>query len=120
MAHWAKIENGIVTNITVGSNEDHDEGYQWLVDNIGGTWVKTSYNTRGGVHLLGGEPLRKNYAIIGGTYDESRDAFIAPKPFDSWTLNEETCEWNPPTPRPTDDKEYYWDEPTLSWKEIGA
>lgn len=102
MAHWAKVENGIVTQVTVGSNEDHDEGYQWLIDNLGGTWIKTSYNTYGGVHATGGAPLRKNYAGIGFTYDSTRDAFIAPKPEEytddkgvthTFTLDEDTCLW---------------------------
>ena len=95
MAHWAKIdENNIVVNVTVGSNEDLDQGYQWLIDNLGGTWIKTSYNTKGGIHLEGGLPLRKNYAGIGYTYDSVRDAFIPPMPEGiGWTLNEETCRW---------------------------
>lgn len=95
MAHWAQIdENNIVLQVTVGSNDEPDEGYQWLIDNIGGTWIKTSYNTVGGVHLNGGTPLRKNYAGIGYVYDVSRDAFIAPKPeIGNWVLNEETCLW---------------------------
>jgi hypothetical protein len=93
MAHWAKIEDGIVTQVTVGSNEDPDEGYQWLIDNLGGTWIKTSYNTYGGVHLLGGTPLRKNYAGIGFTYDSTLDAFIPPKPEGNFILNETTCLW---------------------------
>ena len=95
MAHWAEIdENGIVLRVTVGSNDDADEGYQWLIDNLGGTWVKTSYNTIGGVHTLGGTPLRKNYAGIGYTYDSERDAFIPPKPDGvGWVLNEDTCLW---------------------------
>jgi len=88
MAHWAKIENGIVTQVLVGDNNDPagDEGYQWLVDNLGGTWVKTSYNTHAGVHYGpdgtpdGGVALRKNYARVGHTYDETLDAFIPPKP----------------------------------------
>lgn len=118
MAHWAEIdENNLVTRVLVGSNDDPDEGYQWLIDNLGGTWVKTSYNTMGGVHTKGGEPLRKNYASIGHTYDEVKDAFIGPKPFDSWLLNEETCLWEAPTPRPTDDKLYIWNETTISWVE---
>jgi hypothetical protein len=86
----------------------------------GGTWVKTSYNTLGGKHLLGGTPLRKNYAGIGFTYDEGRDAFISPKPFDSWLLDEETCLWQSPVPYPTDGKDYDWDEQTLSWVEVEA
>jgi hypothetical protein len=99
MAHWAQIDNDYkVTQVTVGSNEEVDEGYQWLVDNIGGTWIKTSYNTYGGVHKLGGVPLRKNYAAIGFTYDPIRDAFIPPKiecldhPSET-ILNENTCLW---------------------------
>ena len=119
MAHWAEIdENKLVTRVLVGSNDDIDEGYQWLIDNLGGTWVKTSYNTMAGVHTQGGEPLRKNYAGVGYTYDEIKDAFIPPKPFDSWLLNEETCLWEAPTPRPTDNKLYTWDEATISWVEI--
>lgn len=109
MAHWAELdENKIVLRVTVGSNDDHDEGYQWLIDNLGGTWVKTSYNGN----------IRKNFAGIGYTYDAVRDAFIAPKPFQSWTLNEDTCQWEAPTTMPTDNKGYRWDEATLSWIEI--
>ena len=95
MAHWAEIdENGIVLRVTVGSNDDADEGYQWLIDNLGGTWVKTSYNTIGGIHSLGGTPLRKNYAGVGYTYDSVRDAFIPPRPEDlDVVLNEDTCQW---------------------------
>ena len=117
MAHWAKVENGIVAQITVGDNNDPagDEGLSWLENNLGGTWVKTSYNTYGGVHTLGGTPLRKNYAGIGYVYDATRDAFYAPQPFPSWKLNEGTCIWEAPTPMPTDGKEYTWDEPTKSW-----
>lgn len=95
MAHWAEIdENNIVLRVTVGDNNSPDEGYQWLIDNLGGRWIKTSYNTIGGVHTSGGTPLRKNYAGIGFTYDEARDAFIPPMPEgEGWTLNEETCLW---------------------------
>jgi hypothetical protein len=117
MAHWAELdENNIVTRVLVGSNEDPDEGYQWLIDNLGGTWVKTSYNTQGGVHSLGGTPLRKNYAGIGYSYDATRDAFIPPKPFNSWLLNEDTCLWDAPTPYPTDGKMYRWVEEDLNWQ----
>jgi hypothetical protein len=99
MAHWAELdENNIVLRVTVGSNEEPDEGYQWLIDNLGGTWVKTSYNTKGGQHLLGGTPFRKNYAGIGYTYDAVRDAFIPPKPGDEFILNEDTCLWELPKP----------------------
>ena len=93
MAHWAEIdENNIVLRITVGDNNDPagDEGYQWLIDNLGGTWIKTSYNAN----------IRKNFAGIGYTYDAVRDAFIAPKPEDTetvtWVLDEETCVWVDP------------------------
>ena len=96
MAHWAEInENNIVLRVLVTSNDDIDEGYQWLIDSFGGRWIKTSYNTSGGIHLLGGTPFRKNYAGINYTYDEQRDAFIVPKPEgDQWVLNEETCQWD--------------------------
>lgn len=96
MAHWAELdENNLVVQVLVGDNNDPngDEGYQWLIDNLGGKWIKTSYNTYGGVHLDGGTPLRKNYAGIGFTYDEDRDAFIAPKPGENYLFNEETCLW---------------------------
>ena len=96
MAHWAEVdEDGIVLRVTVGSNDDADEGYQWLIDNLGGTWVKTSYNTSAGAHTNGGTPLRKNYAGIGYTYDSERDAFIPPKVncHEDETLNEATCLW---------------------------
>lgn len=95
MAHWAQIdENNLVISVSVGNNDEPDEGYQWLIDNLGGRWIKTSYNTVRGIHILGGIPLRKNYAGIGYTYDEIRDAFIPPKPEGEWTLNEETCDWD--------------------------
>lgn len=96
MAHWAELdEDNLVTRVLVGDDQDPngDEGYQWLIDNLGGTWVKTSYNTYGGVHLNGGIPLRKNYAGIGFKYDEDRDAFIPPKPEGNYLFNEETCLW---------------------------
>ena len=91
MAHWAEIDgNGTVTRVTVGNNAEPNEGHDWLVKNLGGTWVKTSYNTLGGVHALGGTPFRKNFAGIGFTYDAGRDAFIPPKPYPSCTLDEAT------------------------------
>jgi hypothetical protein len=117
VSHFAQIdENNIVTQVLVGDNTLPDEGYNWFVENLGGTWVKTSYNTHGGVHTLGGTPLHKNYAGIGFTFDGV--GFAAPKPFDSWTLDTETYIWNAPTPMPTDDKYYQWDELTLSWVEL--
>lgn len=109
MAHWAELdENNVVIRVTVGDNEDPngDEGYQWLLDNLGGTWVKTSYNGN----------IRKNFAGIGMIYNEDLDAFIAPQPYPTWTLNENTCEWQAPVPYPTDGLGYDWDEDTLSWQ----
>jgi hypothetical protein len=109
MSHFAKVENNIVTKVIVAEQDVIDSGL------FGTGWVQTSYNTHGGVHKNGGTPLRKNYAGIGYTYDLSRDAFIPPKPFASWVLNETTCLWEAPTPYPTDDKRYTWDEPTTLW-----
>ena len=115
MAHFAKIdENNIVTQVLVIEQDVIDTG------NFGdpASWIQTSYNTRGGVHTLGGTPLRKNYAGIGYTYDRIRDAFIPPKPYASWELNEDTCLWEAPVPYPDDGKLYTWDEPTVSWVEL--
>lgn len=101
MAHFAQIdENNIVVQVVVTDNNDlnGDEGYQMLVDNLGGTWIKTSYNTFGGIHKLNGEPLRMNYAGVGFTYDPVRDAFIAPKPehpYLDFILNQDTLVWEP-------------------------
>jgi len=111
MAHFAKVKNGIVTNVIVAEQEFIDN----LVDNEVGKWIQTSYNTFGGQHKLGGTPLRKNYAGIGYTYDQVRDAFIPPKPYPSFILNEDTCHWEAPVAYPTDDKEYKWNEETTSW-----
>ena len=118
MSHWAEInENNIVTRVLVVNNDDinGDEGYKWLIDNLGGVWKKTSYNTKAGQHKEGGTPFRKNYAGVGFTYDESRDAFIPPKPFDSWILDEETCQWNSPVRLPDEENLYFWDEAELKW-----
>ena len=118
MSHWAEInENNIVTRVLVGNNDDinGDEGYKWLIDNLGGVWKETSYNTKAGQHKEGGTPFRKNYAGVGFTYDESRDAFIPPKPFDSWILDEETCQWNSPVRLPDEENLYFWDEAELKW-----
>jgi hypothetical protein len=113
MSHFAKVENGIVTQVIVAEQKFIDSGA------VGDSslWIQTSYNTRGGQHPEG-RPLRKNYAGIGYTYDSIRDAFVPPKPFDSWTLNEETCLWNPPVPYPEDGKVYKWNENSQSWIEI--
>ena len=114
MAHFAKVSNGVVVQVIVAE----PEFFQTFVDTSPGEWIQTSYNTRGGVHANGGTPLRKNYAGIGYTYDRTRDAFIPPKPYASWTLNEETCLWNSPILIPTDGKYYTWDETEKNWLEI--
>ncbi len=110
MAHYAKVESGIVTQVIVAEQD--------FIDTQSGTWVQTSYNTRGNQHILGGTPLRKNYAGIGMVYDSTRDAFYMPQPYASWTLNETTCLWEPPVAYPSDDKSYTWDEDTTSWTEV--
>jgi hypothetical protein len=121
MAHYAFLdENNIVTEVIVGKDEGED-GVDWEVHygNFRGQPCKrTSYNTHGGAHSSGGTPLRKNYAGIGYTYDAGRDAFIPPKPFASWLLDEETCLWNAPIHYPNDDQRYTWDENSLSWSKI--
>ena len=113
MSHYAKVLNGIVQQVIVAEAEF----FQTFVDTSPGEWIQTSYNTYGGQHKNGGTPLRKNYAGIGFTYDRTKDAFIPPKPFASWTLNEDTCLWDAPTSMPTDGKFYEWDESTTSWIE---
>lgn len=118
MAHFAEIdENNIVLQVIVGVDEPLD-GEAIYHEQTGTTWKKTSYNTHGGQHLLGGSPFRKNYAGIGYTYDTQRDAFIPPKPYPSWIIDEQTCQWNPPVVYPSDSKMYSWDESTTSWIEI--
>ena len=124
MAHYAFLdENNTVTEVIVGKNENEDN-IDWEVhygNFRGQTCKQTSYNTQGGVHGLGGTPLRKNYAGVGYTYDSQRDAFIPPKPFASWQLNDASCLWESPTPYPTDvgtveaPKRYVWNEETLAW-----
>ena len=111
MSHWAQLsEDNIVINVLRGDNEDPngDEGYQWLIDNLGGRWIKTSYNSN----------IRKNYAGIGYIYDEERDAFIPPIPYSKWLLNEDTCLWEAPIPYPEDDKHYIWNDNKGEWEEI--
>ena len=118
MSHFAKLdENNIVTFVTVGRQEDDGKEAD-LCARTGDVYKQTSYNTHGGVHALGGTPLRKNYAGIGYTYDPVRDAFIAPKPYASWLLNETTCLWDAPVAYPDDGKRYSWDEATTSWVEV--
>ena len=111
MAHFAKVLNGKVINVIVAEQDYIDN----MVDTSPGKWIQTSYNTRGGVHLLGGTPLRYNYAGIGYVYDAVADAFYEPKPFNSWTLNTKTYLWEAPVTYPTDGKEYTWNEDTTSW-----
>ena len=129
MAHFAKIGlNGkvievhsVVNEVLHDSNgvEREDIGIDFLTKLHGwSVWVQTSYNTNGGVHSSGGTPLRKNYAGIGMTYDETRDAFIPKKPFNSWVLNESTCNWEAPVAYPTDGGKYTWNETNLNWEII--
>ena len=112
MAHFAKVLKGKVIEVIVAEIDFFDT----YVDNTPGRWIQTSYNTRGGVHTLGGTPLRKNYAGVGYTYNEAKDAFIEPQPFPSWILDEETCLWNAPTEMPTEGDPYIWDEESKTWK----
>jgi len=122
MGYFAEIdENNIVKRVIAISQENIDSG-NWGSPEI---WIKTSYNTKGGVHHApnsntpdGGVALRKNYAGIGYTYDETKDAFIAPQPYPPWTLDDDTCQWNAPTAYPNDGKMYSWDEDNTEWKEI--
>lgn len=118
MAHWAELDSANKVVQVVVMDNNGDEGYGFLVNTFGGRWVKTSYNTRNGIHTLGGTPLRKNFAGIGFTYDQERDAFIPPKPFKDWILNEETCQWEAPVPYPTDGKVYGWNEELGDWVEV--
>jgi hypothetical protein len=110
MAHYAKVSNGTVTEVIVAEKDFFDT----FVDSSPGQWIQTSYNTYGGVHVLGGVPLRKNFAGIGYSYDQIKDVFIPPKLFPSWNLNEETCLWEAPTPQPQQGK-FTWDETSASW-----
>ena len=116
MSHFAKVNNGTVVQVIVAE----PEFFNTFVDSSPGEWIQTSYNTHGGVHTLGGTPLRKNYAGIGFTYDRTRDAFIPPKPFASWVLNEDTCLWSAPVATPDDGKQYEWNEDTQAWVEVTA
>ncbi len=114
MAHFAKVLDGKVVQVIVAE----PEFFTTFVDSSPGEWIQTSYNTQGGVHKNGGTPLRKNYAGIGFAYDAARDAFIPPKPYNSWVLDEQTCLWNAPVSYPADNKRYTWDEATTSWVEV--
>ena len=127
MGHFAKVQNGVVTQVIVAEPEFFDT----FVDSSPGQWIQTSYNTSGGVHYETDKAglraaskdqtkaLRKNYAGIGYTYDATRDAFIPPKPFNSWVLNEDSCNWEAPVPMPADsDKFYVWDEDKKEWEAL--
>jgi hypothetical protein len=116
MSHFAKVVNNVVTQVIVAE----PEFFETFVDSSPGEWIQTSYNTYGNQHVLGGTPLRKNYAGIGFTYDRTLDAFIPPKPFASWILNENTCLWEAPVAYPTDGKDYMWNEETINWEEVPA
>ncbi len=109
MSHFAKVVDGIVTEVHVAEAE--------YINTKSGEWIQTSYNTSAGTHLDGGVPLRKNYASKGCVYDKVRDAFYSPQPYPSWILDEATCLWQPPTAIPDDDKEYNWNEESTSWEE---
>jgi hypothetical protein len=118
MAHFAELglNNTVLRVIVVHNNdcldgngqESEAVGAEFCRNLLGGTWVQTSYNAS----------IRKNYAGVDFTYDATRDAFIPPKPFESWVLDEATCQWTAPTPMPVDDKKYAWDEATVSWIEF--
>lgn len=114
MAHYAKVNNNIVEQVIVAE----PEFFETFVDSSPGEWIQTSYNTRGGVHTLGGTALRGNYAGVGYVYDRTNDVFYAPKPYPSWTLNETTWLWNAPIAYPTDGDKYNWNESTQSWDSV--
>ena len=121
MAHFAEIdENNIVLRVLVVDDLHETDGHNFLANTLGlgGTWIKTSYNTHAGEHKLGGTPFRKNYAGIGSTYDVERDAFIPPKDYPSWVLNEDTCLWEAPNLPPISDKPHKWNEANLAWEEV--
>ena len=110
MSHWAELDdNNIVLRVLVGDNNDPngDEGYQWLIDNLGGRWIQTSYNNK----------IRNHYASMGFRYDPDADVFVSPQPFPSWVLNE-TYDWVSPVPYPEDNENYWWNEETISWDKI--
>ena len=121
MAHFAKLGAGnIVLTVTVVSNDvatTEQAGVDFLNNlyNTRDVWKQTSYNTKGGEHKLGGTPFRKNYAGVGYTYDQTKDAFIPPKPYPSWILNETTCLWEAPVVKPDDGQKYLWNEETQQW-----
>lgn len=111
MGHYAKVVNGVVTQVIVAEANFFDS----FIDTSPGKWIQTSYNTHAGIHSQGGTPLRKNFAGIGFSYDKTRDAFIPPKPYSSWLLNDDTCQWEPPVAYPEGEGLYSWNEETQSW-----
>ena len=119
MGHYAKVANGIVVDVITAKADFFDT----FIDSSPGTWLKTSYNTRGGIHYGqddepdGGVEIRANYAGIGYTYDAANDVFYAPQPYPSWTISPPDWIWKPPVPMPTDGKDYNWDEAALNWVE---
>jgi hypothetical protein len=116
MAHFAQLnENNIVIQVITAGDEYEETGEELYAQIAGGVWKRTSYNTKAGVHSNGGTPFRKNYAGIGYTYDGTRDAFIPPKPYDSWIIDEETCIWVAPISYPNDGEIYVWNEESLAW-----
>jgi len=121
MARFAKIGTGnivetvVVVHNNVATTEQAGENFLNNLYKTKDVWKQTSYNTVGGVHTLGGTPFRKNFAGIGYTYDQSRDAFIPPQPFGSWILNETTCLWDPPVVKPDDGQNYIWNEQNQTW-----
>ena len=121
MAHFAQIDNNsIVTQVLVVDDSMVERGQDFLANDLGlgGTWIQTSYNTFGGIHLNGGTPLRKNFASINCVYDPIRDAFYHKQPYASWSLNDDTCIWEAPIEKPNDGKSYEWSESNMSWMEI--
>lgn len=116
MSHFAKVTDGKVTQVIVAEKEFFDT----YVDSTPGEWIQTSYNTQGGKHLLGGTPLRGNYAGIGYTYDRTNDVFYAPQPYPSWIISAPDWTWKAPVAQPTDGKQYTWDEAAKNWVEVAA
>jgi hypothetical protein len=128
MAYFAKLVTGNIVETVISINnsvitdsngiEQEQLGVDFInqLYNTNDVWKQTSYNTNSGVHSLGGTPFRKNYAGIGHTYDQQRDSFISPKPYNSWILNEQTCNWEAPVARPDDNNMYKWNEEILNWE----
>ena len=111
MSHFAEIdENNTVVRVLVGDNDMPNEGYDWFVENLGGRWIKTSYNGS----------IRRQFAAVGMVYNENLDAFIDPKPFDSWIFNQDTYQWDPSVPYPDDGNMYQWNEDTQSWDLVNS